>query len=96
MIVENLIAGANYAVSRYLVDKDAVYDVLHWLILDISDKKSGICPAIVEEIVYSIGDPAFARLISGSADFPDDVRYPAGLYLFNDLAKAAVGILESS
>lgn len=96
VIVENLIAGANYAVSRYLVDKDAVYDVLHWLILDISDKKSGICPAIVEEIVYSIGDPAFARLISGSADFPDDVRYPAGLYLFNDLAKAAVGILESS
>lgn len=94
VVAENFIAGVNYALNRP-IPKDVVYDVMRWLILDISQKKEIVCSRVVEELVYSLDDPILARLLISSSDLSDNAQYPAALYLLNGLAKTAVEILES-
>jgi len=96
VIVENLVAGARFALSRYLIDKVIVYEILSWLLKDMLDKKREICSKVAEELVYDIDDPVFARLILTNGDFSYDMLYAPGIYLFNNLAKKAVEFLRAT
>ena len=95
VVAENLLDGVRFAFSQYLVDKQVVYEVLSWLLLDIYDKKTGISLELIEELVFGIDDPLFARLIVCDEDFSADMLYAPSLYLLNNLASRAIKTLQT-
>ena len=85
-----------FALSQYLLDKETVYTSLSWLLMDIAERKDAVCKKLIEELVYIIDDPAFARYILNNEDFSENALYPPCVYLFNRLAKKTIDALKTT
>ena len=95
VVCENLVAGLRFGLSLYQIEKQSLHEMITWLLRNIREKRGYLCSQIVEQLVFRVDDPDFARHLISQEEFTAEMLRAPTVYLFSKLAREAVDIFKA-
>ena len=83
------------ATKRNNVSKHEIFDMISWLLLKIFERRSKYYKLIATEMLYSIKNPEFARMLLKMGDLNNEMTYEPAVYLFTYLSNDIVSTINN-
>jgi ATP-dependent DNA helicase RecQ len=92
IIIQNIEAGFGFAVEKYRIDRDEVYDLLIWISIQMSQRRKSGYYGFISKLLSSVNDSAFARQMLNHKDADADMLYAPGMFLIYGYSKEVLEV----
>ncbi|MEX1001962.1 MAG: RecQ family ATP-dependent DNA helicase [Crocinitomicaceae bacterium] len=92
---QNIEAACNFAVDRYRIPKNTLYDILTWLLEKIYNRNKLIYGDYVDRLIESLNDREFSKALINYAGANENMIFVPAVCMFNQISKRAVQIINS-
>ncbi|MDP8262201.1 MAG: RecQ family ATP-dependent DNA helicase [Candidatus Ancaeobacter aquaticus] len=92
---QNIEAACDFAVSKYRIPKNTLYDILTWLLGRIYNRSTLIYDDYVVLLIESLDDREFLKALINNGDADENMIFVPAVCLFNQISNKAVQIFNS-